>query len=435
MYLSEHDHAEAAVPGPGWRAAVNSVPDDEAPVRSELSGHLAYLVNVYPKISHSFIRTEIAALERLGLRVSRFTVRRSPESFSDADERSEAERTIALLDGNLGGMAAAALQSLLHRPVASLRALRRSLRSERNLVRACAYFAEAAVLAREMRLRQIRHVHVHFGTNPVAVARLAACLAPISYSFTAHGPDEFDAPLALDLPGKIADSAFAVGVSSFGRSQLMRWSDPAHWDRIRVVRCAVAPDFLDEPEPGEAGLKSNRLLCVARLSPQKGLPLLLAAAALIAPDHDFVIDIIGDGDGRAVLEEQIRTMNLQAHVRLLGWRSPVDVRKALLSSRALVLPSFAEGLPVVLMEAMALGRPAVTTAIAGIPELVDDANGWLVPSGSVDALAAAITAVLEASPDRLRTMGEEGRRRVRLMHNPDTNARELAQLLVPLSAG
>lgn len=396
-----------------------------------VSGRVAYLVNVYPKVSHSFIRTEIAALERLGLNVSRFTIRRTPESFADHEDRVEAERTTPLLDGNWAELAAAVLRSFLRRPGRSFATLRRSLRGTRSPVRALAYFAEAAALAERMKRSNIRHVHVHFGTNPVAVARLAARLSPITYSFTAHGPDEFDAPLALDLPGKIAEAAFVAGVSSFGRSQLMRWSSPLHWDRIRVVRCAVAPHFLRDAAADTTGLATRHLTCVARLSAQKGLPLLVAAAARIAETHDFVIDVIGDGEGRAALEEQIERSKLTGRVRLLGWRSSEDVRDALAASRAMVLPSFAEGLPVVLMEALALGRPVIATSIAGIPELVDRANGWLVPAGCVEALAAAMTAVLDAPQEELRAMGQVGRERVLALHDPDSNARHLARLLTP----
>jgi len=402
------------------------------PMSETQTGHLAYLVNVYPKVSHSFIQTEIAALERLGLTVSRFTIRRTPESFSSAEDIAEASRTVVLLDGNVFGLASAVARSFLRRPRASLSALWQALCGTRNPVRAFAYFAEAAALAGAMERQVIRHVHVHFGTNPVVVARLASRLAQITYSFTAHGPDEFDAPVALDIPGKIADAGFAVGVSSFGRSQLMRWSDPQHWNRIHVVRCAVAPRFLNQVTDSAAGLATRRITCVARLSAQKGLPLLVEAAARIASSHDFVLDVIGDGEGRAELEAMIRKMGLQDRVHLLGWRSSEDVQEALLASRALILPSFAEGLPVVLMEALALGRPVVTTAIAGIPELVDVTNGWVVPSGSVDALAAAIKALLETGQDRLAEMGRAGQQRVRAMHDPDINARHLSSLLAPL---
>ena len=394
---------------------------------------VAYLVNVYPKVSHSFIRTEIAALERAGFAVDRFTIRRSPDTFCDGEDGAEAGRTMSLLEGNARGLAKAVLRRLLKRPGATAGALLHALRGAgvRDLVRACAYFAEAAVLAECLERRHVRHVHVHFATNPVAVARLAARMASITYSFTAHGPDEFDAPIALDLRGKIADAAFVAGVSSFGRGQLMRWADTAHWDKIHVVRCAVAPHFLRRQADPAAGLAAPHLVCVARLSAQKGLTLLIEAASRIAPRREFTIDIIGDGEERAEIAAQIRRQGLQTRVRLLGWRPSEAVRHEVARARALILPSFAEGLPVVLMEALAVGRPVIATAIAGIPELVDEKNGWLIPSGSVDALAGALEAALDATPEQLRVMGEVGRARVLEMHDPDVNASGLAALLLP----
>lgn len=406
-----------------------------APLVRPARTRLAYLTNVYPKISHSFIQTEIAALERAGLAVDRFTIRRSAQAPSDAEEEAEAARTTALLDGNLKGLAGAVLERLATRPRATLGALVQALRrhggwggGRDGIVRALAYFVEAAALARSMERRGIAHVHVHFGTNSVAVARLATRMAAIGYSFTVHGPDEFDAPQRLDIKGKIADAAFVAGVSHYGRGQLLRWADPADWGKVHVVRCAVAPRFLAEIPPPTAGL-SSRFVCVARLSAQKGLPLLIEAAALMPRDRAFIIDIIGDGEDREEIEAQIARLGLGERVRLLGWRAPAGVREALGQARAFVLPSFAEGLPVVLMEAMGVGRSVIATAVAGVPELVDASTGWLVPCGSAKALSEAMTAALNAAPEELDAMGRAGRARVAAMHDPDVNAGTLATLL------
>lgn len=396
---------------------------------------LAYLVNVYPKISHSFIHSEIEALERAGLTVERFTVRRSPDPSPNAEEQAEAARTTALLDGNLQGLAAGVVECLIARPRRTLSTLTWALRAQggHGIVRALAYFVEAAALARNMERRGISHVHVHFGTNSVAVARLAGRLSSITYSFTAHGPDEFDAPSTLDLRGKIAEAAFVVGVSHYGRGQLLRWADLADWGRVHVVRCAVARHFLADIEHTAESSEGAppRLVCVARLSAQKGLPLLIEAVARIPRETAFTLDIIGDGEDRKILEAHIARLGVADRIRLLGWRAPDQVQRELRSATALVLPSFAEGLPVVLMEALAVGRPVVATAVAGIPELVDDRNGWLVPCGSVEALADAMTAALAAEPERLRAMGAAGRARVAAMHDPDRNAGTLAALLRP----
>ena len=394
---------------------------------------VAYLANVYPKVSHTFIRTEILALEREGFSVSRYTVRHATGGFSDDEDEAEARKTVALYDRGLARLTVAAAVCLLQRPRTASAALWSSIRSNRRggLLRACAYFAQAAVLSKDLMNAGVRHIHAHFGNNPASVARLVAQLAPITYSFTVHGPDEFDAPVFDDLPGKIAEASFVAGVSSFGRSQLMRWSEPDHWSRIHVIRCAAAPSFLEEGAGGLLGLQSTRLACVARLSPAKGLPLLIEAVAQVASQRPLIVDIIGDGEGRAAIEAQIAHLGVEANVHLLGWRSAADIRRTLESSRALVLPSFAEGLPVVLMEALALRRPVIACAVAGVPELVDADVGWLIPSGSVKSLVDALHAVLDAPVGKLKKMGDQGRERVRAMHDPDINASELSALLAP----
>jgi glycosyltransferase involved in cell wall biosynthesis len=256
----------------------------------------------------------------------------------------------------------------------------------------------------------------------------------VTYSFTAHGPDEFDAPRALDLPGKIAEAAFVVGVSNFGRGQLLRWSHPDHWDRIHVVHCAPDPMFLAGHAQEVAGRgETVRFLCVARLSAQKGLPLLLEAVASVAQTRPILLDVIGGGEDRAIIEAQIERLGIGDVVTLHGWASPRTIRTALGASRALVLPSLAEGLPVVLMEAMALRVPVIATAVAGIPELVDGQVGWLVPSGSAEELADALCDALDTRPEDLAAMGERGRRRVTERHDPLRSAAQLAALMRPLA--
>jgi len=395
---------------------------------------IAYLTNAYPKVSHSFIRREIAALEQLGVEVLRLSVRATRDALPDAEDRAELEQTIVLLDGTAGmaRIARATLVAAIAHPLRFGSALSMALAMARaggaGVVRHLAYLAEACRLSELLVGHGIGHVHVHFGTNPAAVARLARVLSGISYSMTVHGPDEFDAPRGLSLREKIADSSFTAGVSSYGRSQLMRWADVADWPRIGVVRCGVDRAFLDHPPVSPPN--SRRLVCVARLGAQKGLPLLLEAAAeLVAAGQAFELRIIGDGELRPVLERQIEALGLGRQVALLGWRSGDEVLAELRDARAFILPSFAEGLPVVLMEAMALHKPVITTAIAGIPELVDDKCGWVVPAGSVTALVGAMSAALEADEAMRAAMGKEGHRRVVDRHDADRNAASLHDAL------
>lgn len=402
---------------------------------------IAYLTNAYPKVSHSFIRREIIALERQGFEVLRVSIRRCTEALPDASDRLEAERTLVLLDGRHVRLAAALIAQMLTRPWTFARALTLAVgmgfRGASGIARSLAYLVEACRLVGMLKRAGIRHMHVHFGTNPAAVARLAHKLSGITYSITLHGPDEFDAPQALLLSEKVASASFVVTISNFGRGQLMRWSRIADWPKIKVIRCGVDRRLLDDENPSDPPSRptSNDLVCIARLSTQKGLSLLLEAAADVAREHQFTLRIIGDGELRPHLEAQIAALRLDQHVKLLGWRDAEDVRREILAARALILPSFAEGLPVVLMEALALGRPVVATCIAGIPELVDEQCGWLIPAGSRPALAEALREVLDTHPGRLACMGEIGRERVLRNHDADRNAAQLADLLRPLAKG
>jgi len=221
-----------------------------------------------------------------------------------------------------------------------------------------------------------------------------------------------------------------AAISSYGRSQLMRWSAPSDWHKIKVIRCGLDADFLDIKAKADRP-DSSEFVCVARLSGQKGLPLLIAACeGLRNAGERFTLTIIGDGELRESLEADIRGRRLEDCVTLAGICSAAEIREKLFAARAFVLPSFAEGLPVVLMEALALCRPVITTAIAGIPELVDNECGWLIPAGSEQALMKAMTEALGAAPEDLRAMGAVGRERVHRMHDASRNAALIVDAIV-----
>ena len=393
---------------------------------------VAYLVNQYPRTSHSFIRREIHALEAQGVEVLRFSLRPPSEELATEADRLELERTRIVLDEGVAGLSRAVLETAVGNPLAFARAValafRLGLRSDRGLLRHAAYLAEACALARWLRQAGADHVHAHFGTNPAAVALLCREVGGPAFSFTVHGPEEFDKPEFLGLREKVRGAAFAVTISSFGRSQLCRWTRYEDWPKLKVVRCGVGEDLL-RATPTAVPV-APRLVCVARLNEQKGHLLLVEAAARLAADGlKFELVLAGDGPLRGEIEGAIARHGLDGEVKLAGWMSGAQVREAVVASRALVLPSFAEGLPVVVMEALALGRPVVTTAIAGIPELVESGvTGWLVPAGSVDALAAAMRAALEAAPARLAEMGRAGAALVARQHDAAKEARKLAEL-------
>jgi glycosyltransferase involved in cell wall biosynthesis len=387
------------------------------------------LVNQYPKVSHTFVRREAAGLEAAGLVLSRFSIRRVGESLVDPEDVAEAARTRVLLDEPPAALASAlaAAGPGLAGAAGPLLALTR--RGDRGLPQHLAYLAEAAILRRWCAEEGVDHVHVHFGTNSATVAYLCRRLGGPPFSMTVHGPEEFDRAPVIGLARKVEAAAFTVAISDYGRSQLYRLVPRHHWERIHVVRCGLDADYLEaEPSapPGE-----RRLVFVGRLSEQKGAEVLIEATArLHESGRGFSLVLVGDGERRSALEEEIRRRGIADHVEITGWADGARVRQELARARALVLPSFAEGLPVVLMEALALGRPAISTYVAGIPELVRPGeSGWLVPAGSVEPLVGAMAEALDASPEALRELGAAGRRAVLARHDARENARSLAQLI------
>jgi glycosyltransferase involved in cell wall biosynthesis len=394
---------------------------------------VGYLVNQYPQTSQSFIRREIAALEAGGLRVERYSLRAAPAHLVEPADVAERGRTKVVLAEGSVKLGLAVLGNLVFRPGAFLRSLRLALRvgrrSERGMLVHLIYLAEACVLRGWLVRDRVSHLHAHFGTNSATVAMLCRELGGPPYSWTCHGPEEFDSPRQLALGEKVRRSAFTVAISEFGRSQLYRWCELADWPRIHVVRCVVDSLFLNGDSTHQKA-EAGRLVSIGRLSEQKGFGVLIEAAAILRKEGvPFTLTILGDGDLRPQLQSAIDRNDLKNSVILAGWADGAQVRQELRRSRALVMASFAEGLPVVLMEALALGRPVVATQIAGIPELVEPGVcGWLVPAGSAEALAAAMKAALAATIDELARMGTAGAERVARMHRAEIESAKLAKL-------
>jgi glycosyltransferase involved in cell wall biosynthesis len=403
-------------------------------VQFGLSMKIAYLVNTYPKPSHTFIRREIAAIERLGVQVHRFAMRDDAAALVDAADKAENARTEHVLNQGLVRLLPNALSWLVHQPRKSLHGLRLALRCGANgaaggpgtggRLRHLIYLLEAAYVARRCSDIGIQHIHAHFGTNSATVAMLTDALGGPTFSFTVHGPEEFDAPRALSFPEKIKRAAFVVAISSFGRSQLFRWATLADWPKIKVVHCGIDVDRFAEVTPLPQG--SPKLVAIGRLSEQKGFPLLIQAMVLAVKDNPKLhLAICGDGELRPMIEAEIAAHQLASHITLLGWRDEAGVRRAIAEAQALILPSFAEGLPMVVMEAMASARPIIATSINGVPELVTASEGWLVPAGDAQALANAIAELANTPAENLAQMGQSARLRVFGRHDANTEAAKL----------
>ena len=390
---------------------------------------IGYLMNTYPVTSATFIRREIAALEGQGVSITRFAVRRWDQSLVDPLDQREAERCTYLLAPGARRLGVGALREALRNPRGMARAMAGAWALWRNAgrgarLRHIAYLLEAVEL--KSRAAGLSHIHAHFSTNTAAVALLCARLGGPGYSFTAHGPDEFVDPGPSSLALKTREARAVVAITHYARIRLALAGGMAQWDKLHVIRCGVDPEAL---APAPAPDPEAPLLCIGRLCPQKAQTLLIEAFARIKDSHPAAkLVLIGDGETRGAVEDAIRAQGLEACIELRGWADNAAVAEALAQARALVLPSFAEGLPIVIMEALARGRPVISTYIAGIPELVGPDCGWLVPAGDVEALAGTLRECLEASPKRRAAMGQAGRARVAQAHDLQANAAQLRAL-------
>ena len=396
---------------------------------------IAYLVNQYPKVSHSFIRREIHAIESYGIPVGRYAIRSCQAELVDQADHKEAALTRTVLESGAVPLLKSTLKAIFARPKQVIRALSLAVncgrRSDRGVLRHLIYLAEACVLNDWFRADGIEHIHAHFGTNSTTVAMLCTALGGPTYSFTIHGPEEFDTIQALSIVEKVQRSEFVATVSSFGKSQLYRWCEQSQWNKIKIVHCGVDRAFFAEATPIPA---EPRIVCVGRLCEAKGQLLLIQAIQpIVAAGVPIKLVLVGDGSIRPQLETMIAESGLQNHVEITGWASNETVRKEILAARALVLPSFAEGLPVAIMEALALHRPVISTYIAGIPELViSDGCGWLVPAGSIVELTHAIRTAIELPVEVLAQMGQAGAERVAQRHDIAIEAKTLATLFLEM---
>lgn len=392
---------------------------------------VAYLINQYPKVSHSFIRREILALERAGVTVDRMALRGWDAQVVDPEDQGEQARTRYTLQNGLRPLAGAVWRQLRRDPGAFWQGVRAASAMSRGGVRPwpyhMVYLAHACQIMDWLQARPADHLHAHFGTNTAEIAHLVRVLGGPGYSFTVHGMDEADNAQALHFQRKIEGADFAVAISGFSRSQLMRAVTPDLWSRIKVVHCGLEDEAFTPapPPPADAGF-----LCIGRLSPEKGHLVLLDAFAALRRDHPRVtLTLAGDGDMRPQIQARIDQLGLTEAVRITGWISADQVSQELAHCHTLVQPSFIEGLPVVIMEAMAAGRPVISTYVGGIAELVQPGRtGWLVTAGDDQALTAAMAEALALPPERREKMAQHALRRARQRHSIRTEAARLQAL-------
>jgi glycosyltransferase involved in cell wall biosynthesis len=380
---------------------------------------IGYLTGTYPAVSHTFIMREVDGLRAAGLDVTTFSVHRpGPAQLLTPADTAAAAETPAIQPVKPGVVLRAhvrALRSGLGRYLRTFAvALRMSPPGARTRLWHAFYFAEAIVVWSWCQDRGISHVHAHFANAASTICMFTAEFGRedgMTWSFTMHGPTEFDDVTLFLLGEKVRRARFTACISDYARSQLMKLVEPEHWSRLPIVHCGVDPSrFAARPRPDEG---PPRVLCVGRLVPDKGQALLIRTVAeLRSRDVPVELVLVGDGPQRAELEQLAAELGVADDVVFAGAVGQDRIRDHLAACDVFCLPSFAEGVPVSLMEAMAMERPVVTTRIMGIPELVQhEISGRLVPPGRVDALVAALSDLL-ADEELRRRMGEAGRARV-----------------------
>jgi glycosyltransferase involved in cell wall biosynthesis len=386
----------------------------------------------YPRATDTFIQREVAALRALGYHLQTFSVRR-PQAREMGGPEQEAERaaTFYLVPCSPFALLGAHLSLCFSAPGRYLRAIglawKISPPGVRGGLRQMAYFAEAGLAAHRMRRQRLAHLHNHFSNSSGTVAALAAEMGGFTFSLTIHGPAEFFEPKYWHIGEKARRALFVNCISHFCRSQVMIFAPMSAWPRLHIIHCGVDPDLFAPMEHRGVG---KRLLFVGRLAAVKGVPVLLEALARVHqkyPQAELII--AGDGPDRKILEDLAATLGVAAAVRFLGYQSQSQVRQLLSQADIFVMTSFAEGVPVVLMEAMAAGVPVVATRVAGVAELVEDqASGYLTPPGDPIATAQKIEALLADAELRSR-FGSAGRKIVRSEFNVQIEARRLARLI------
>lgn len=405
---------------------------------------LAYLNSEYPSLSHTFIEREVRDARGRGIEVHTFSIRPAPANGVLSQAHAQEAARTCVLKVNPASLLLTGLGTLLTRPAGLVRGLSRAQRLALPGVKSrlwhIGYLLEGARLAREMNRRGLTHVHVHMANNAASVALLACAIDPaITYSLTVHGSAEFFAVDEVRLAEKVRGALFVRAISLFCRAQLMAWSEPALWDRLHVIHCGVDPQTFTPRRPAAAAVPATpdvagvkprlRLLTVGRLHPIKGYPQLLEACKLLSEAGiDWHWNIVGDGELRQELEERIRSLGFEHRVKFSGPVGQDDIQTHFDDADVLVVSSFMEGVPVVLMEAMAKELAVLSTRVGGVPELIDDGQeGLLTAPGSASQLAQSMER-LARDPALRRRLGRSARVKIASEFNLATTGQQIVDL-------
>jgi glycosyltransferase involved in cell wall biosynthesis len=410
---------------------------------------IAYLVSRYPTLSMIFVLREVLALRELGFRIETASINPPdrPSEKLTPDERDEAARTYCVKCHGVRGALAAHCRTLFSNFGGYLRGLAQAFRLAGldlpRLYMNLMYFTEALMIGQWMRRNGQHHLHVHLASQAASVGLFVHRVFRFGYSLTVHGPDEFYDAKGHYLAQKIEAADFVVCISSYTRSQLMNLSPYRHWKKFVVVRLGVDTAlFSPGPRPAQHPAQQNpvqlnastdafEILCVGRLTPAKGQHLLIDAIDRLAKDgHRVLLRLIGNGPDEVSLRNCAGRLTSPVTIVFEGAVNQDRIRGFYQTADVFCLPSFAEGLPVVLMEAMAMEIPCVSTHIAGIPELIgNEVDGLLTPASDLDALTEALARLIADSALRAR-LASSGRARILAQYDLASNVEKLSRVFM-----
>lgn len=413
----------------------DSQPSTNPAERPPVPVRLAYLVSSYPILSVAWLLREVLLLREMGFTVETAAVNvpdRSFEVMAEA-ERREAATTYYLKRHGIGGGLKAHAAAIARAPAGYARGLLKIPKlaggNARSLLYQVMYFTEGLMIGKWMRSKGLRHLHVHLASQGATVGLYTKVVFGCGLSLTVHGPDEFYDVTGQHLAEKVRAADLICCISHYAQSQLMRLSDPKHWPKLVVSRLGVDPQvFLPASRAGSHD--AVEILCVGRLVPAKGQHLLLEATAqILRQGRNVRLRLVGDGPDAASLRQHASKLGLNEAVVFEGGVNQDRIRELYAQADIFCIPSFAEGIPVVLMEAMAMEIPCVSTHITGIPELIrTEVDGLLVAPADRDGLYMALLRLVD-DPQLRKELGRNGRQRVAAEYDLFQNVQVLADIL------
>ena len=391
---------------------------------------LGYLSSEYPGISHTFIFREIKTLRELGIQVFTASIKKPAHiEKMTSEEKTDAQHTLYIKSSSILHIIASHKYLIKKSFKSYLAMLAKSalftLKAPHSVLKGIGYFIEAGILLSWMHKTDLNHVHVHFANPAATVAMIASCFGTISFSISVHGPDIFYNVDTALLAQKVKRAKRIRCISLYCRSQLMRIIPYSMWGKLDIVRCGIDPDkFSPRPEPDN---EIPEILCVGRLVPAKGQHILLSACGLLKKRGiQFSLVFVGDGEDRPSLEHLAQQLGISDQVTFTGAIGQDQVVEYYNRADIFALVSFAEGVPVVLMESMAKQVPCVSTNITGIPELIENSKtGMLLQPSDVEGLAHALETLITDKELRVK-LGKQGRTKVIEDYNLSANCRMMA---------